>query len=164
MGSAFGMAHGPCLLRVVELSALLVLSQKENEEKEKTMKTLNSTVEFLVCFTSVWEITQRLLFSLSKEEWLLQEKEWQRCSLCGNMRHVAQIFLVPWHKWSHVQAVAGELHTRQVSSSERYRQCYSVRDLNLWGSKFLGTDSFIAAYKKLAVELSFLGFSKEEIE
>lgn len=78
MGNAFGMAHGPSLLRVVELSALLVLSQKENEEKEKTMKTLNNTVELLVCFTSVWEIAQCLLFSLSKEEWLPQEKEWQR--------------------------------------------------------------------------------------
>uniref|UniRef100_A0A8V5G4E0 Rootletin-like coiled-coil domain-containing protein n=1 Tax=Melopsittacus undulatus TaxID=13146 RepID=A0A8V5G4E0_MELUD len=60
--------------RVVELSALLVLSQKENEEKEKTMKTLNSTVELLVCFTCVWEIAQCLLFSLSKEVWLPQER------------------------------------------------------------------------------------------
>uniref|UniRef100_A0A803VV87 Centrosomal protein 250 n=1 Tax=Ficedula albicollis TaxID=59894 RepID=A0A803VV87_FICAL len=34
--------------RVMELSALLVQSQKQNEEKEKTMKTLNDTVEILV--------------------------------------------------------------------------------------------------------------------
>uniref|UniRef100_A0A8D0FQZ5 Rootletin-like coiled-coil domain-containing protein n=1 Tax=Strix occidentalis caurina TaxID=311401 RepID=A0A8D0FQZ5_STROC len=34
--------------RVTELSALLVQSQKQNEEKEKTMKTLNDTVEILV--------------------------------------------------------------------------------------------------------------------
>ncbi|NXD15910.1 CP250 protein, partial [Nothocercus nigrocapillus] len=33
--------------RVMELSALLVQSQKQNEEKEKTMKTLNDTVEIL---------------------------------------------------------------------------------------------------------------------
>ncbi|POI34336.1 hypothetical protein CIB84_001913 [Bambusicola thoracicus] len=33
--------------RVMELSALLVQSQKQNEEKEKTVKTLNDTVEML---------------------------------------------------------------------------------------------------------------------
>ncbi|NXL89550.1 CP250 protein, partial [Alectura lathami] len=33
--------------RVMELSALLVHSQKQNEEKEKTVKTLNNTVEIL---------------------------------------------------------------------------------------------------------------------
>uniref|UniRef100_A0A8B9QU80 Rootletin-like coiled-coil domain-containing protein n=1 Tax=Anas platyrhynchos TaxID=8839 RepID=A0A8B9QU80_ANAPL len=33
--------------RVMELSALLIQSQKQNEEKEKTMKTLNNTVEIL---------------------------------------------------------------------------------------------------------------------
>ncbi|XP_042656756.1 centrosome-associated protein CEP250 isoform X3 [Tyto alba] len=33
--------------RVLELSALLVQSQKQNEEKEKTVKTLNDTVEIL---------------------------------------------------------------------------------------------------------------------
>uniref|UniRef100_A0A803VI00 Centrosomal protein 250 n=1 Tax=Ficedula albicollis TaxID=59894 RepID=A0A803VI00_FICAL len=36
--------------RVMELSALLVQSQKQNEEKEKTMKTLNDTVEILALF------------------------------------------------------------------------------------------------------------------
>lgn len=59
------MAHGPSLLRVMELSALLVQSQKQNEEKEKTMKTLNDTVEILVCFTFIWEIAQCLFSSLS---------------------------------------------------------------------------------------------------
>uniref|UniRef100_A0A8B9SCR2 Rootletin-like coiled-coil domain-containing protein n=1 Tax=Apteryx owenii TaxID=8824 RepID=A0A8B9SCR2_APTOW len=47
--------------KVMELSALLVQSQKQNEEKEKTMKTLNDTVEILVCFTFIWEIAQCLL-------------------------------------------------------------------------------------------------------
>uniref|UniRef100_A0A8B9IBR7 Centrosomal protein 250 n=1 Tax=Anser brachyrhynchus TaxID=132585 RepID=A0A8B9IBR7_9AVES len=47
--------------RVMELSALLIQSQKQNEEKEKTMKTLNDTVEILVCFTFVWEICFILL-------------------------------------------------------------------------------------------------------
>uniref|UniRef100_A0A663NCH6 Centrosomal protein 250 n=1 Tax=Athene cunicularia TaxID=194338 RepID=A0A663NCH6_ATHCN len=42
--------------RVTELSALLVQSQKQNEEKDKTMKTLNDTVEILVCFTFIWEM------------------------------------------------------------------------------------------------------------
>ena len=51
MCNAFGMARGPSLLRVMELSALLVESQRQNEEKEKTVKTLNDTVEILVCFT-----------------------------------------------------------------------------------------------------------------
>lgn len=50
---AFGMACGPFLLRVMELSALLVQSQKQNEEKEKTVKTLNDTLEMLVCFTFI---------------------------------------------------------------------------------------------------------------
>uniref|UniRef100_A0A8C9UEH3 Rootletin-like coiled-coil domain-containing protein n=1 Tax=Serinus canaria TaxID=9135 RepID=A0A8C9UEH3_SERCA len=61
--------------RVMELSALLVQSQKQNEEKEKTMKTLNDTVEILVCFTFTWEIAQCLLSSLNTEVWLPQEKQ-----------------------------------------------------------------------------------------
>lgn len=73
---AFGMARRPSLLRVMELSALLVQSQKQNEEKEKTMKTLNDTVEILVCFTFTWEIAQCLLSSLNTEVWLPQEKQW----------------------------------------------------------------------------------------
>lgn len=62
MCNAFGMARGPSLLRVMELSALLVQSQKQNEEKEKTMKTLNDAVEILVCFTFILEIA--LVFAL----------------------------------------------------------------------------------------------------
>uniref|UniRef100_A0A8C3QZT1 Rootletin-like coiled-coil domain-containing protein n=1 Tax=Cyanoderma ruficeps TaxID=181631 RepID=A0A8C3QZT1_9PASS len=62
--------------RVMELSTLLVQSQKQNEEKEKTMKTLNDTVEILVCFTFTWEIAQCLLSSLNTEMWLPQEKQW----------------------------------------------------------------------------------------
>ena len=54
MGNAFGMACGPSLLRVAELSALLEQSQRENKEKEKRLKTLNNTVELQVCFTSIW--------------------------------------------------------------------------------------------------------------
>uniref|UniRef100_A0A8D0FIH9 Rootletin-like coiled-coil domain-containing protein n=1 Tax=Strix occidentalis caurina TaxID=311401 RepID=A0A8D0FIH9_STROC len=51
--------------RVTELSALLVQSQKQNEEKEKTVKTLNDTVEILVCFTFIWEMAQWLFSSFS---------------------------------------------------------------------------------------------------
>lgn len=76
MCKAFGMAHRPSLLRVMELSSLLVQSQKQNEEKEKTMKTLNDTVEILVCFTFTWEIAQCLLSSLKTEVWLSQEEQW----------------------------------------------------------------------------------------
>lgn len=64
MCNAFGMACGPSLLRVMELSALLVQSQKQNEEKEKTVKTLNDTVEMLVCFTFIWEVAQLGLSNL----------------------------------------------------------------------------------------------------
>uniref|UniRef100_A0A8D2P4M1 Centrosomal protein 250 n=1 Tax=Zosterops lateralis melanops TaxID=1220523 RepID=A0A8D2P4M1_ZOSLA len=51
--------------RVMELSALLVQSQKQNEEKEKTMKTLNDTVEILVCFTFTWEIAYTVFYCFS---------------------------------------------------------------------------------------------------
>ncbi|XP_039567222.1 centrosome-associated protein CEP250 [Passer montanus] len=59
--------------RVMELSALLVQSQKQNEEKEKTMKTLNDTVEIL---ESSW-IEKEFAASLSnsaKEENLFLQK------------------------------------------------------------------------------------------
>uniref|UniRef100_A0A8C8VMZ3 Centrosomal protein 250 n=1 Tax=Pelusios castaneus TaxID=367368 RepID=A0A8C8VMZ3_9SAUR len=39
--------------RVMELSALLAQAQKQNEEKEKTVKTLTDTMEILVCEKSV---------------------------------------------------------------------------------------------------------------
>ncbi|XP_053814669.1 centrosome-associated protein CEP250 [Vidua chalybeata] len=59
--------------RVMELSALLVQSQKQNEEKEKTMKTLNDTVEIL---ESSW-IEKEFAASLTnsaKEEILFLQK------------------------------------------------------------------------------------------
>uniref|UniRef100_A0A803SSN8 Rootletin-like coiled-coil domain-containing protein n=1 Tax=Anolis carolinensis TaxID=28377 RepID=A0A803SSN8_ANOCA len=39
--------------RVIELTALLEQSQKENEEKEKTVKTLRDTLEVLLCWLSL---------------------------------------------------------------------------------------------------------------
>lgn len=76
------MARGPSLLRVMELSALLIQSQKQNEEKEKTMKTLNNTVEILVCFTFFWEIAQCLLGLRS----LFYSLSTKRCSFLKRKR------------------------------------------------------------------------------
>uniref|UniRef100_A0A672TXS9 Rootletin-like coiled-coil domain-containing protein n=2 Tax=Strigops habroptila TaxID=2489341 RepID=A0A672TXS9_STRHB len=59
--------------RVVELSALLVLSQKENEEKEKTMKTLNNTVEFLEASRLEKEYEASLIKSAEEENLSLQK-------------------------------------------------------------------------------------------
>ncbi|XP_008945178.1 PREDICTED: centrosome-associated protein CEP250, partial [Merops nubicus] len=59
--------------RVMELSALLAQSQKQNEEKEKTMKTLNDTVEILETSQSVREY-EALLTRSAKEENLSLQK------------------------------------------------------------------------------------------
>ncbi|XP_057891973.1 centrosome-associated protein CEP250 isoform X1 [Melospiza georgiana] len=59
--------------RVMELSALLVQSQKQNEEKEKTMKTLNDTVEILESSWIEKEFTASLTNSAKEENLFLQK-------------------------------------------------------------------------------------------
>ncbi|RLV89644.1 hypothetical protein DV515_00014778 [Chloebia gouldiae] len=70
---AFGMAYRPSLLRVMELSALLVQSQKQNEEKEKTMKALNDTVEILESSWIDKEFAASLTNSAKEENIFLQK-------------------------------------------------------------------------------------------
>lgn len=124
------MARGPSLLRVMELSALLIQSQKQNEEKEKTMKTLNDTVEILVCFTFVWEIAQCLLglshlfSSLSTKRCGFLKRKSSKGANCAEtsgtcLAHVQSV---------QVQAVAGELQTSWVSSLGRLYQCNFAPD------------------------------------
>lgn len=116
------MAHGPSLLRVMELSALLIQSQKQNEEKEKTMKTLNNTVEILVCFTFIWEIAQCLLglrslfYSLSTKRCGFLKRKRSKDASCAEtsgtcLAHVESV---------QVQAMAGELQTSWVPSLGRF--------------------------------------------
>ncbi|XP_038015131.1 centrosome-associated protein CEP250 isoform X2 [Motacilla alba alba] len=59
--------------RVMELSALLVQSQKQNEEKEKTMKTLNDTVEILESSWIEKEFAASLTNSTKEENLFLQK-------------------------------------------------------------------------------------------
>ncbi|XP_066186562.1 centrosome-associated protein CEP250 isoform X2 [Sylvia atricapilla] len=59
--------------RVMELSALLVQSQKQNEEKEKTMKTLNDTVEILESSWSEKEFAASLTNTAKEENIFLQK-------------------------------------------------------------------------------------------
>ncbi|XP_027574919.2 centrosome-associated protein CEP250 isoform X1 [Pipra filicauda] len=59
--------------RVMELSALLVQSQKQNEEKEKTMKTLNDTVEILESSWIEKEFEASLTKSAKEENLFLQK-------------------------------------------------------------------------------------------
>uniref|UniRef100_A0A663DWU5 DED domain-containing protein n=1 Tax=Aquila chrysaetos chrysaetos TaxID=223781 RepID=A0A663DWU5_AQUCH len=59
--------------RVMELSALLVQSQKQNEEKEKTMKTLNDTVEILEASRLEKEYEASLTKSAKEENRSLQK-------------------------------------------------------------------------------------------
>ncbi|XP_010582393.1 PREDICTED: centrosome-associated protein CEP250, partial [Haliaeetus leucocephalus] len=59
--------------RVQELSALLVQSQKQNEEKEKTMKTLNDTVEILEASRLEKEYEASLTKSAKEENRSLQK-------------------------------------------------------------------------------------------
>ncbi|XP_056363140.1 centrosome-associated protein CEP250-like [Oenanthe melanoleuca] len=59
--------------RVMELSALLVQSQKQNEEKEKTMKTLNDTVEILESSWIEKEFAASLTNSAKEENIFLQK-------------------------------------------------------------------------------------------
>ena len=100
---AFGMARGPSLLRGTELSALLVQSQKQNEEKEKTVKTLNDTVEILVCFTFIWEMAQWLFSSFStKGCGFLKRKSGEDADCVGASGTCES---------AQGQAVAGELQT-----------------------------------------------------
>ncbi|NXR02763.1 CP250 protein, partial [Sagittarius serpentarius] len=59
--------------RVMELSALLAQSQKQNEEKEKTMKTLNDTVEILEASRLEKECEASLTESAKEENRALQK-------------------------------------------------------------------------------------------
>ncbi|XP_074712162.1 uncharacterized protein LOC141937834 [Strix uralensis] len=59
--------------RVTELSALLVQSQKQNEEKEKTVKTLNDTVEILEASLLEKEYEASLTKSVKEENLSLQK-------------------------------------------------------------------------------------------
>ncbi|XP_074698827.1 centrosome-associated protein CEP250 isoform X3 [Strix aluco] len=59
--------------RVTELSALLVQSQKQNEEKEKTVKTLNDTVEILEASRLEKEYEASLTKSVKEENLSLQK-------------------------------------------------------------------------------------------
>nr|XP_041576234.1 centrosome-associated protein CEP250 isoform X4 [Taeniopygia guttata] len=59
--------------KVMELSALLVQSQKQNEEKEKTMKTLNDTVEILESSWIEKEFAASLTNSAKEENLFLQK-------------------------------------------------------------------------------------------
>ncbi|XP_062361087.1 centrosome-associated protein CEP250 [Cinclus cinclus] len=59
--------------RVMELSALLVQSQKQNEEKEKTMKKLNDTVEILESSWIEREFAASLTNSAKEENLFLQK-------------------------------------------------------------------------------------------
>ncbi|XP_016158603.1 PREDICTED: centrosome-associated protein CEP250 [Ficedula albicollis] len=59
--------------RVMELSALLVQSQKQNEEKEKTMKTLNDTVEILESSWIEKEFAASLTNNAKEENLFLQK-------------------------------------------------------------------------------------------
>lgn len=168
MRNAFGMARGPSLLRVMELSALLVQSQKQNEEKEKTVETLNDTVEILVCFTFTGETAQCLLSSRStKRCGFLKRRSGKdancmgtsgalpKYSLCVCLAHVESV---------QVQAVAGELQTIRVSSSGGLHQCYSACDFKSLGIKVPWNRRLHSSLQKLAVGLSLLSFSREEIE
>lgn len=101
MCNAFGVARGPSLPRVMELSALLVESQKQNEEKEKTMKTLNDTVEILVCFTFIWEIAQCLLSSLGAKRCdFLKRKSGRHTNCMGTSGTLPKYSLCVWRMWS----------------------------------------------------------------
>uniref|UniRef100_A0A8B9CSA4 Centrosomal protein 250 n=1 Tax=Anser brachyrhynchus TaxID=132585 RepID=A0A8B9CSA4_9AVES len=59
--------------RVMELSALLIQSQKQNEEKEKTMKTLNDTVEILEASRLEVEYEASLTKNAKEENLALQK-------------------------------------------------------------------------------------------
>ncbi|NXT81098.1 CP250 protein, partial [Zapornia atra] len=59
--------------RVMELSALLAQSQKQNEEKEKTMKTLNDTLEILEASRLEKEYEASLTKSANEENLSLQK-------------------------------------------------------------------------------------------
>ena len=101
MCNAFGVARGTSLPRVVELSALLVQSQKQNEEKEKTMKTLSDAVEILVCFTFIWESGQRLLSSLSTKRCEFLERSSGKDANCvGASGTWPRGSWCVWHMWS----------------------------------------------------------------
>ncbi|OXB52992.1 hypothetical protein ASZ78_005972, partial [Callipepla squamata] len=79
--------------RVMELSALLVQSQKQNEEKEKTMKTLNDTVEMLEASRLEVEYEASLTKSAKEENLALQKliKEITEMVLSGGDSTVSMV-------------------------------------------------------------------------
>ncbi|KAM6054218.1 LOW QUALITY PROTEIN: uncharacterized protein VSU04_011452 [Chlamydotis macqueenii] len=88
--------------RVMELSALLAQSQKQNEEKEKTMKALTDALEILVCFASVWEIAWCLLSSLGTER-------------CGFLKEGMVMMRTVWEHQAHCQTIPCVFGTCGVS-------------------------------------------------
>lgn len=105
---AFGVARGPSLLRVMELSALLVRSQKQNEGKEKIMKTLQDTVEILVCFPLIWETAQCLLPSRSTQSCGFLSRRSGRDATCrGTSGTLPECSLCVWHSWSQSRRSSG---------------------------------------------------------
>uniref|UniRef100_A0A8C0BLM1 Rootletin-like coiled-coil domain-containing protein n=1 Tax=Buteo japonicus TaxID=224669 RepID=A0A8C0BLM1_9AVES len=119
--------------RVMELSALLVQSQKQNEEKEKTMKTLNDTVEILEASRLEKEYEASLTKSAKEENRSLQKlikditevsvQSWDPVSLLASSSSylvpsslllIACLCSFPAHS---LQALKEELSARQDSIS-----------------------------------------------
>uniref|UniRef100_A0A669QQS9 Centrosomal protein 250 n=1 Tax=Phasianus colchicus TaxID=9054 RepID=A0A669QQS9_PHACC len=100
--------------RVMELSALLVQSQKQNEEKEKTVKTLNDTVEMLVCFTFIWEVAQCLL-GLSN---LFSSLSIERCGFLKRKNNHLVLLSCPRSDCENLEKIRGELQQKLKFSEQ----------------------------------------------
>uniref|UniRef100_A0A8D0FCB3 Rootletin-like coiled-coil domain-containing protein n=1 Tax=Strix occidentalis caurina TaxID=311401 RepID=A0A8D0FCB3_STROC len=110
--------------RVTELSALLVQSQKQNEEKEKTVKTLNDTVEILEASRLEKEYEASLTKSVKEENLSLQKLIKDITEVSTELGHpsirihlpcsLLLFVLFPAHS---LQALKEELSARQDSIS-----------------------------------------------
>lgn len=156
------MARGRSLLRVMELSALLVQSEKQNEEKEKTVKTLDDTVEILVGFPFAWAIAPCLLCSLSTERCGFLTRRPGRDANCrGTSGRWPKYSGCVWHMWSQSRCRQWQGSCRQLGGV-----CTTATlpvTLSLQGSKFLGSEGFVAVSTPQLLVFLFLALAKQQL-
>ncbi|XP_071671644.1 centrosome-associated protein CEP250-like [Patagioenas fasciata] len=146
--------------RVLELSALLVPSQKKNEEKEKPMETPDNTVEILVCFPLIWGTAQCLLPSRSTQRCGFLSRRRGRDATCrGTSGTLPECSLCVWHRCSQSGCSSGR--GAADSSGVFLRGCTKAV---VPGVKVPWHWQLPGSLWKRAVGLSLLSFSEDEVE
>uniref|UniRef100_A0A8C3FD05 Uncharacterized protein n=1 Tax=Chrysemys picta bellii TaxID=8478 RepID=A0A8C3FD05_CHRPI len=121
--------------RVMELSALLAQSQKQNEEKEKTVKTLSDTMEILVLSHSELSEYKASLTKNAKEETLslhqvLKDITQLVCLDPSSQPHSAHALILPL-PWQALREQLSDsqdsVHSLQHQQRQQEEECKMLR-------------------------------------